>query len=75
MPRNLEMRLALAKYQNWLDDIVMTFMYILHEKEGYGEKRLNRVYAEWCSLWFDESKDIKSMRKELADSGFEAKLT
>lgn len=75
MSRNLEMRIALAKYQNWLDDLVMTFMYILHEKEGYGAKRLNRVYTDWCALWFDESKDVKSMRKEMSEIGFEAHMT
>lgn len=77
MSKRTDIRVLLAKYENWLDDIVASMMFVLHSKEGFGEKRIKRVYQEWGELWDsikDEYLSCDDLRRTLKEEcNFEAK--
>lgn len=70
MTKRTDIRVLLAKYENWLDNIVTSMMFVLHDKEGFGEKRLKRVYQEWGELWDSirgKYLDCQDLRKTLQE--------
>lgn len=77
MTRRMDIRVLLAKYENWLDDVITSFMFVLHDKEGFGEMRIKRVYQEWGELWdslqgeYLSCEDLKKTLKE--ECNFESK--
>ena len=56
MTRRMDIRVLLAKYENWIDDIITSVMFVLHDKEEFDEKRMKSFYEEWDKLW-DAIKD------------------
>lgn len=77
MTRRMDIRVLLAKYENWIDDIITSVMFVLHDKEEFDEKRMKSFYEEWDKLWDaikDEYVSCEDLKKTLKEEcNFEAK--
>lgn len=77
MTRRTDIRVLLAKYENWLDDIINSVMFVLHDKEGFDEERMKDFYKEWDELWDaikDEYVSCEDLKKTLKEEcNFESK--
>lgn len=60
MTRQMDYKVKLAKTENVIHDMIATLFFVLHDKEGLGEKRLIRIYEHWLTLWQDINNGLLS---------------
>lgn len=70
MGKSLDRQIERTKFEFWFEDVCAILLFVLHDKEGYGEKRLKRVFNDWNVLWHDiyadylSKEDIKRVLRE-----------
>lgn len=70
MSNRRDREIQLGKYKNWLASITYSVLFVLHDKEGFGNKRLSRFLRNWEVLWDDvqgnwlKIQDIKKALEE-----------
>ena len=53
MGLKFEKKIQEEKFRNWFENIAVSTLFVLHDKEGFGEKRLKRFFDNWSILWND----------------------
>ena len=70
MGLKMDRQIQMEKFKNWFEDIAASTLYVLHEKEGFGRKRLDRFWQNWYTLWENiennriASENIKKILKD-----------
>lgn len=53
MGAKLDRKIQEEKFKNWFENIAISTLFVLHDKEGFGSKRLKRFFENWNTLWND----------------------
>lgn len=53
MGKKLEKQIEHQKFTNWFENIAGSVLFVLHDKQGFGSKRLTRFMNDWTTLWND----------------------
>lgn len=57
MGAKLDRKIQEEKFKNWFENIAISTLFVLHNKEGFGNKRLSRFFENWYILWRDINND------------------